>query len=234
MKKIIVVLVLLLSSCALAMQEPAGQMLLQEKLNEELFQAVAKSDINKIKQLLNDGASACSKKQDWYKFSPSLHTIFFGQNAMHCAALLGNTEVAELLIDSESSDLNGGDDNNIRPMHCAALQDNPQMVKLLILLCSVTVMDDLGNTPLHYAASNAANAEIIRLLISAGADVNGENQEGYTPLRYAIDCDRDLLAKEQSIRALLSHGAEVTQEDIDCAIVKELQDIAQLLVTSYK
>ena len=43
-----------------------------------------------------------------------------------------------------------------------------------------------GNTPLHYAAFNNA-AEFAKLLLAYGAEVNEANNDGWTPLRYAVN-----------------------------------------------
>jgi hypothetical protein len=43
----------------------------------------------------------------------------------------------------------------------------------------------LGDMPLHIAASNHSNAEVLKYLISVGADVNVKNKSGKTPLDVA-------------------------------------------------
>jgi ankyrin repeat protein len=49
--------------------------------------------------------------------------------------------------------------------------------------CPVDGFDDLGKTPLHYAAENE-HLDVIRLLLKAGADVNANDTSvvGNTPL----------------------------------------------------
>jgi ankyrin repeat protein len=47
------------------------------------------------------------------------------------------------------------------------------------------------------------NLEIVRLLLDSGADVNGTNNTGATPLRYAVSTRRP-----STIRLLFSHGAD--------------------------
>src|SRR5258708_39236877 len=45
--------------------------------------------------------------------------------------------------------------------------------------------DSSGNTPLHIAAAKGL-ADIAKLLIDAGADVNTHGHDGWTPLHYAV------------------------------------------------
>ena len=47
--------------------------------------------------------------------------------------------------------------------------------------------DDMGRTPLHFAASRSTDPAVITVLIEAGADVNAMDHEGLTPLDGATD-----------------------------------------------
>lgn len=42
-----------------------------------------------------------------------------------------------------------------------------------------------GQTPLHIAAENYGNSEVLTILIKAGADVNAKDNRGDTPLDWA-------------------------------------------------
>ena len=64
-----------------------------------------------------------------------------------------------------------------------------------------------GDSPIHYAAING-RAEIVSLLIEAGADINALGEDGYTPLDYAI-----LHKQEEVSRVLLSVGAKVNMQE---------------------
>ena len=60
-----------------------------------------------------------------------------------------------------------------------------------------------GWTPLHWAAAKG-NAEAIRRLMAAGADVNAKTNGGWTPLHRAAD-----LGQLAAIKVLLAAGADV-------------------------
>lgn len=77
--------------------------------------------------------------------------------------------------------------------------------------------DETGQTALHHAA-HGGQADIVDLLIAAGADVHARTVTGYTPLHYAayggssraferlIDADADILAIDDS-RTTMLHAA---------------------------
>lgn len=63
------------------------------------------------------------------------------------------------------------------------------------------IVDELGNTPLHYTV-HTGSKEVTNLLLSHGADPNWQNKKGKTPLHIAIGVDNDYL-----VRRLLHYGA---------------------------
>ncbi|MCX5924698.1 MAG: ankyrin repeat domain-containing protein [Candidatus Dependentiae bacterium] len=59
-----------------------------------------------------------------------------------------------------------------------------------ILTTPLRYQDDIGRTALHIAADqgsteNKGHAEVIRILVQRGADINGKDSEGNAPLHYA-------------------------------------------------
>ena len=68
-------------------------------------------------------------------------------------------------------------------------------------------VDRAGRTPLHYAACDNQESEVIRL-VSEGADVNTYDDAGWTPLHFAAQSKAARIAE-----ILLNHGAQVNAMD---------------------
>jgi ankyrin repeat protein len=82
----------------------------------------------------------------------------------------------------------------------AALESKPQLLGL---------RNKAGTAALHTAAG-MAGADVVRLLISKGADVNSKTREGWTPLHYAA-----MQGLTANAEVLLSAGADVNSETND-------------------
>jgi hypothetical protein len=97
------------------------------------------------------------------------------------------------------------------PLLAAVLREDVEEVKgLLATGAEVNVLDKEYNmTPLAQAASQG-NLELIRILLNAGADVNGRNREGLTPLMQA-----STQADVEVVQSLLDAGAKIDLRDDD-------------------
>ncbi|TLD78734.1 ankyrin repeat domain-containing protein [Helicobacter typhlonius] len=108
-----------------------------------------------------------------------------GSTPLYDAARKGNMEILYLLIER------GADVNAIchgeTPLLKVVALNNYKFAKALIAKgAEVNVADEhLGNTPLHYAVMKK-NTEMIRLLLSNGADMYAQNHRGDTPARYIL------------------------------------------------
>jgi len=69
--------------------------------------------------------------------------------------------------------------------------------------------DACSRTPLLWAA-DSGNAELVALLLAAGADVNAADEDGGTALLHAALCGHELAA-----RALLHAGADACARDAE-------------------
>jgi len=85
-------------------------------------------------------------------------------------------------------------------------------------------------TPLQYAAS-AGHAEVVQLLIKAGAKVDARDSQGRTPLTWAadkgnVDATRKLVEAKADVRAVNNGG----WTPLHYAMSRRHQEVAQLLV----
>jgi serine/threonine-protein phosphatase 6 regulatory ankyrin repeat subunit A/serine/threonine-protein phosphatase 6 regulatory ankyrin repeat subunit B len=162
-----------------------------------------------------------------------------GWTALMWAAEKGDKEVCELLI-SKGADVNAKDKNGLTPLHLACWQeakDSSASVKALLEAgANVKATDKDGWTPLHFAAQS--HAEVIALLLRAGADVNAASSEEngrYTPIHVA--CWSDAKDSSSSVKALLEAGANVKAVDkggrtaLHWAAGNGYKDICELLIS---
>ncbi|TFK56421.1 ankyrin [Heliocybe sulcata] len=107
-----------------------------------------------------------------------------------------------------------GASNNERLL-AAARDDNEEMLLEVFEEggFDINFQDGLGNTALHYAASNASFDVLEHILSHEDCDVDPANRlEKATPLHLAVRID-DPEAKKAVIESLLEAGADVTIKD---------------------
>lgn len=69
----------------------------------------------------------------------------------------------------------------------------------------INAKDDDGASPLHFAAFNNENPDVLTVLLNAGADVNGRGRFGGTPLLFAAFRNEN----PNVLKALLDAGADL-------------------------
>ncbi|KAL1832888.1 hypothetical protein ACET3Z_002539 [Daucus carota] len=154
---------------------------------------------------------------------------FNGRTALHVAAIYGHVEALRFLV-SVGSDPDVVDCNGWTPLHCASAEGHIKAVELL-LDCSRYVkyavtkdghtayalavkkgysklydMLHLGDV-LHKAATTD-DVEELKSGLARGAEVNGKDQNGWTPLHRAA-----FKGRIKSVKLLLSHGAKTNVVD---------------------
>ncbi|KAL2797362.1 ankyrin repeat-containing domain protein [Aspergillus keveii] len=158
--------------------------------------------------------------------------------AICAAAWAGDLEIFELLVD-RGANLEAIQRSNLRPVHFATY--SPELLQICLDRgVDITVRDRLGHEPLHIAALHG-NAVSARLLLEAGANINAVAANGATALLMAVEDERRYdvlvfllsrgadteiadsmgrtplisaaaLGKEETVRALLEHGASTKPE----------------------
>jgi ankyrin repeat protein len=140
----------------------------------------------------------------------------WGETALHWAAVRGNIDVAALLLERGADatsrtfrhtvDLNVGTridaDPVERELRWFQTQEKQRANPLLQVMVPPRLAFTKGDTALH-AAAYWNHADVVRLLIGSGADINNTNCWGATPLHYAVVCCYHDIAK-----LLLDNGAD--------------------------
>lgn len=144
----------------------------KSNLPKEIVQAIYEFDFQLIRSWINRG------------------TINFvdadNRSAIFHAILVDSIEVVSLLL-KNVPDLNIKDFRGWYPLHYAVQNNLLKVVGLLVKQGAILeAKDDYGNTPLWRAVfASEGRGEVIKLLLSNGADPNNANSSGITPYKLA-------------------------------------------------
>lgn len=112
---------------------------------------------------------------------------------------------AKILLDVNAN-VQISDENGRTPLHYAVIYRQPEIAEAITnKFCDVDSPDNDGNTPLFYAFNKIP---LIRVLLRAGADINGANIDGKTVLHQAV-----ITNNLQSVKFLIENGANVNIKD---------------------
>ena len=115
-----------------------------------------------LKRLISEGADINEKNSQ-------------GESPLYIAAWTGNLTALEILIDA-GADVNIRDIYGDTPLMAAADQGSVRIVEKLISAgANVQILNNDGSTPLHYASSSYNSAELAKIPIRSGVDVNAIN-----------------------------------------------------------
>jgi hypothetical protein len=124
------------------------------------------------------------------------------------AALAGEHFKTADLLRHNGADLDVRGEYGRNPLHGAAYSGNLEVVRILIEYnpAYINARDEGGSTPLIWASpsDNHKDGSVHQLLLEHGADINTQDQDGWTPLYYAL-----LYGALEVVRVLLEHGADV-------------------------
>jgi len=172
-----------------------------EAMKRSLHTCALRGDLNGVKEFVEKGASVGSTN------------FYMGWTPVFCAALIGNLEIVEYLVD-KNADVNKSNS----PVN--GLSD--PAVATINIMCTMSFLVSLseeekkkkknftgiGWTPLHAAAA-FGHAEIAKFLIANGARIDEKNFDGDTPIQLArkndhTDVVRVLLNTPSGVKELRS------------------------------
>jgi ankyrin repeat protein len=128
---------------------------------------------------------------------------------LHCACLLSNTSVAEIIL-TKKADINAQTTDGKTPLQCAIENNCITTALWLISKCAdVNTADNAGNTALYYAIDKE-NIELVEQLVMHDASILVQNANQETPLHAAISTGNNKISIY-----LLERGAQVNSADKD-------------------
>lgn len=132
-----------------------------------------------------------------------------GITPLMLATLMGNAEAVNVLLNAGASTEMADDKNNTPLMHAVRLRYTACVRTLLKAGAKVNHRNHRRDTALH---KSAGNADIMQLLIAAGAKLNAEDQNGMTPLAecaHSFDTEKN----RACVRLLIAAGADINHPE---------------------
>jgi ankyrin repeat protein len=186
-------------------------------MEEALVEAVQGGDQERVRALLAAQPSLAGTRAD-DGVSVLLHALYRGDRALaellrrdappldvFDAAALGETARLAELLDGDPSLVHARSPDGFTALHLAAFFGATEAARLLVERgadIAAVAANPMRVMPLHSAAAGR-HAEIVTLLLAAGAPADEAQQGGYTPL-HAAAANGDAVSTD----ALLAHGAD--------------------------
>lgn len=174
---------------------------------ETFFTAILEGDYHTVSTMISNGTDVNTR-----------HEKFNGATALMCAALFYQNNILDLLL-SKGADVNARDiKDGYTPLMYAFGESekyNPAslitMGKLIQKGADIERTDNEGATVLMYALKRRFY-EIVKFLLSKGANANARDKRGYSVLlRAAQNVSHDRI--DEIIGLLVSHGANINARD---------------------
>lgn len=140
-------------------------------------------------------------------------SIFDGSSMLHIAAWQNDEKLFRLGLQYGGS-VSNTNKNGETVLHWAAYSNNPNIINLCLsdknFLKIINKQNKAGRTPLHFNALKSGNLDVAKVLISNKADLNIKDNNGQTPLHYALALRKWSLAK-----LYIDSGADLSVKDKD-------------------
>ncbi|HEY4606108.1 MAG TPA: ankyrin repeat domain-containing protein [Acidimicrobiia bacterium] len=196
---------------------------------EDLFTAIERGDVAAVSRILLDEPLSSLEARTAEGLTPIMVAAYWGQTEVLDrllaatpslgfweAATVGATARVLELRDGEPDLVTAHSPDGFTALHLASFFGHPETVRALIDAgadVSARTTNALDNEPLHAAVAGSeprARLDCARMLVEEGADVNGRQSGGFTPLMSAARNGDDELTG-----LLLARGANPTLEDDD-------------------
>jgi ankyrin repeat protein len=147
--------------------------------SHSLTYAASRGSTNLVKILLGCDAIDPNRKYTWR-----------GRTPLHYAAVRGDLQMAEILLDHREINVNSSDSTGHTPLHVAARQGNSEMVEILLghhdILVNIKSLYCDDGTPLHFAGEDG-HINVIKLLLAhKDIDTGCKDRNGRTSLTTAF------------------------------------------------
>ena len=160
----------------------------------ELYWAAYQGDLQRIRDLLNNGADANA-------------TTVIGSTPLIAAAQAGHPDVIRQLIDSGAA-IDHADVKGNTPLITAVMFGQSDVAAYLVQRgANVKLANKAQCSPLHYAVANG-DLDVSRMLLAKGADMQATSNWGWTALTSAA-----FYGKTETVKYLVSEGAAIDAAD---------------------
>ena len=184
---------------------------------QEIFEVVRAGDVSRLQALLATNPGLANVRNDrghspvliaQYHRRPEAVAALLAAGPdldIFDAASVGRTERVAELLDRDPSLVNAYSSDGFYPLGLAAFFAHPDTVRLLLSRgadVAQAARNPMKVQPLHAAAAGRS-FETVKMLVDAGAPVNGKQEKGWTPLHEAVRQDNTEMTKY-----LVAHGAD--------------------------
>ncbi|XP_061411979.1 caskin-2-like isoform X5 [Lethenteron reissneri] len=157
--------------------------------DQELIQAAKSGDVAAVQKIINKYKAGKAKLLGSTKRPNINHQDEDGFSALHHAALNGNTEIMNLLLEAQAH-VDMKDNKGLRPLHYAAWQGKVEPLRILLKAgSSVNLQSGDGQIPLHLSVQNG-HYQVSELLLQHQANPCIVNNNNKTPLDLACEFGR--------------------------------------------
>ncbi len=184
---------------------------------QEIFDVVRAGDVSRLQALLATNPGLANVRNDrghspvliaQYHRRPEAVAALLAAGPdldIFDAASVGRTERVAELLDRDPSLVNAYSSDGFYPLGLAAFFAHPDAVRLLLSRgadVGQVARNPMKVQPLHAAAAGRS-FDAVKLLVDAGAPVNGKQEKGWAPLHEAVR-----QGNAELVRYLLAHGAD--------------------------